>query len=324
MVGPLDGTGTPLNDAITPASRSGEGTNHYKEYSSCEWSAGRPRPAHACDCAWDGRGRPSLHCRALALDLYRLYYDVFVGTILTIARCLRDFFDDIVSLDYLAENCVLAGEPFAVAYGDEELRAVRVGAGIGHREFPRLVELVRRTLGLVFELVAGAAHAGALRVSALNHEAGNHPMKNRSVIKRVVGFLACGGVLPFALALCEVDKIRDGLGGILFVQTANDIAFAGFKHRIGSGCAGQSLPSILKSIFSLLLLSRRGLPPLRCGQLVATCSLYYVGFFTAGDGLGTAGRLEAPARWSSMCVILMGRSVRSPAVAMRAIFLTSS
>jgi hypothetical protein len=32
---PLDGTGTPLNDAITPASRSGEGTNHYKEYSSC-------------------------------------------------------------------------------------------------------------------------------------------------------------------------------------------------------------------------------------------------------------------------------------------------
>jgi hypothetical protein len=29
---PMDGTGTPLNDAITLASRSRKGTFHYKEY----------------------------------------------------------------------------------------------------------------------------------------------------------------------------------------------------------------------------------------------------------------------------------------------------
>src|SRR5258708_35306123 len=112
---------------------------------------------------------------------------------------------------------------------------------------------MRRTLGLVFELVAGAAHAGALRVSALNHEVGNHTMKNRSVIKRIVRFLAGGGVLPFALALGKVDKIRNGLGGILFKQTANDVAFAGFKHAKGSGGAGHSLLDLLnESFFSCL------------------------------------------------------------------------
>ena len=70
-------------------------------------------------------------------------------------------------------------------------------------------------------------------------------MKNVPVIKGVVGFLAGGGVLPFALALGEIDKIGDGLGGILFEETANNVAFAGFKHGIGSGCAGHSLPSNL-------------------------------------------------------------------------------
>src|SRR5205807_3734954 len=114
--------------------------------------------------------RTTVHRRALALDLYGLDHDVFVGTILPIARYLRDFFHDIVSFDYLAENCVFAGKPVGVADGDEELRAVSVRAGIGHGELPRLVELVLRTFGLVFELVAGAAHASALRVSTLNHE----------------------------------------------------------------------------------------------------------------------------------------------------------
>src|SRR5260370_14307658 len=116
---------------------------------------------------------------------------------------------------------------------------------------------MRRTFGLVFELVAGTAHAGALRVSALNHEVGNHAMKNRSMIKRVVGFLAGGGVLPFALALGEVDKIRDGLGCILFEQAANDVAFAGFKNGIGSGCAGHSLLELLRIDFRILAVEAR-------------------------------------------------------------------
>src|SRR4030081_716184 len=52
----------------------------------------------SCDCAWDGRWRPSLHQRVLALDLYGLHYDVVVGTILTIARGFRDFLNDFIPL----------------------------------------------------------------------------------------------------------------------------------------------------------------------------------------------------------------------------------
>jgi hypothetical protein len=59
-------------------------------------------------------------------------------------------------------------------------------AGVGHRQLARLVELVRRALGLVLELVAGAAHAGARRIAALDHEVGNHAMEDGSVVQLVL------------------------------------------------------------------------------------------------------------------------------------------
>src|ERR1035437_11135468 len=103
---------------------------------------------------------------ALALDLYRLHYYVFVGTVLAVARDFRDGFHDLVALDDLAENCVLAGQPIGVANGDEELRSVGVGAGIGHGQLASFVETMRRALGFVFELVAGTAETGAHRIAA--------------------------------------------------------------------------------------------------------------------------------------------------------------
>src|SRR5208337_2407710 len=45
-----------------------------------------------------------------------------------------------------------------------------------------------------------------------------------------------------------LDKVGDGLGGILFKQAANDSALAGFQHGIGSGCASHSLLEMLLRI----------------------------------------------------------------------------
>ena len=73
---------------------------------------------------------------------YGLNDHIFVGAVLTVAGDFRDFFHDVVSFDHLAENGVLARQPFRVSYRDEELRAIGVGAGVGHGQFSCLVETV--------------------------------------------------------------------------------------------------------------------------------------------------------------------------------------
>jgi hypothetical protein len=65
---------------------------------------------------------------------------------------------------------VLAVQPRRRLGGDdEELRAVGVRAGVGHRQ-RAADDLV--LVDLVLEGVAGAAAAGALRAAALDHEVG--------------------------------------------------------------------------------------------------------------------------------------------------------
>src|ERR1035438_7868998 len=117
----------------------------------------------------------------LAFDLHRLHRYFFVGAVLAVARRLCDLFNHVVALDHLAEDGGLAGEPFRVAYRNEELGTIGVGAGLGHGELSGLVEPMRRTFGFVFELVAGAAHAGAHRVSALDHKVGYYAVEDGSV-----------------------------------------------------------------------------------------------------------------------------------------------
>ena len=89
----------------------------------------------------------------------------------------------------LAEDRVLAVEVRRRADGDEELRAVGAGAGVGHRQQVRLVEL-QLGVELVGELVARAAGAGAQRVAALDHEAADDPVEDRAVVELVGGLLA--------------------------------------------------------------------------------------------------------------------------------------
>ena len=82
-----------------------------------------------------------------------------------------DRIDHVLAALDLSKNGVLPIEPVGDDVGDEELAAIRIGAGVCHREFASFVELVGRTLSLVFELITGTAKAGACRISALEASA---------------------------------------------------------------------------------------------------------------------------------------------------------
>mmetsp|Transcript_34881 Transcript_34881/g.96257 ORF Transcript_34881/g.96257 Transcript_34881/m.96257 type:complete len:374 (+) Transcript_34881:339-1460(+) len=79
---------------------------------------------------------------------------------------------------------MLAVEPRARHSRDEELRAICIRAGIGHRQCERSVVL-QSPMELVLELAtpnAFSACAIALRVAALDHEALDHPVEDRVVV----------------------------------------------------------------------------------------------------------------------------------------------
>ena len=91
--------------------------------------------------------------------------------------------DDVLPGDHLAEDGVAVVEPGRRHHGDEELAAVGVGAGVGHGQQARLVELAA-ALELVLELVARAAGAATERVAALDHEVRDAAVEDGPVVER--------------------------------------------------------------------------------------------------------------------------------------------
>src|SRR5271165_1298445 len=105
----------------------------------------------------------------------------------------------------LAEHRVLAVEPrTGIRRDDEELRAVRVRPGVGHRERAP-DDLVG--VDLVGERVAGAARAGTLRAAALDHEVLDDAVEAEPVVEAVGSQLA---------------EVLDGVGSILVEQLEHD------------------------------------------------------------------------------------------------------
>src|SRR5579864_473754 len=87
----------------------------------------------------------------------------------------------IQALGDMAEDGVLVIEKMCVFQADVELRAGRIGrlsARHGHR-----TSVVWSLVELGFELIAGAAGAGAVRATALDDEARFHPMKGQPIIE---------------------------------------------------------------------------------------------------------------------------------------------
>src|SRR3546814_3316501 len=78
-------------------------------------------------------------------------------------------------------------------------------------------------VGLVLELVARAAGAGALRAASLDHEIRDHPVEAQAVVEAAPG---------------QVDEADHGQGGLVGVQLDLDRATVG----IDDGVQGHGMP----------------------------------------------------------------------------------
>src|SRR6185312_14858675 len=135
------------------------------------------------------RGPPSRSLDGDAFD-----HDVLPRPVARIGLERGDRVDDVHAVGDASEDRVLAVEPRG-RWGrdDEELAAVRVRAGVRHRECAAHDLVV---VELVLELIAGAAGAGARRVAALDHEVRDDAVEDDTVVEAVAR---------------ELDEVVDGL-----------------------------------------------------------------------------------------------------------------
>ena len=111
--------------------------------------------------------------------------------------------------------CFPSSHGARVGGDDEELAAVRVRAGVRHRERAALDPVL---VGLVLELVAGPARAGAGRVTALDHEVGDDAVEHDAVVEALPG---------------EALEVLDGLGRVGRVELELDRAVIGVERCVG-------------------------------------------------------------------------------------------
>ena len=93
------------------------------------------------------------------------------------------FFQNVIAAGEFAENRVI-GRQGIIGVHDEKLRAIGIAARVGHRQSAATVGALD---WLVVEFIAGATGAGASRIAALNHKTGNDAVKNRAIVKAIVG-----------------------------------------------------------------------------------------------------------------------------------------
>ena len=117
---------------------------------------------------------------------------------------------------------------------DEELAAVGVRSGVGHRQDAGLA-VAQRRVEFVGELVAGASRAGAERITPLDHEAIDDAMEDDAVVELAGPRLAGLRVLPFFRPLGKPDEVGDGLGGFLLEQPDREGPLGGIEQCVSAG-----------------------------------------------------------------------------------------
>jgi len=119
-----------------------------------------------------------------------------------------------VSID-LAEDDVAAVQPRGDDGGDEELRAVGVGAGVGHGQQTGAVvlqlEVLIGKLLAVDGLAASAVTAG--EVTTLEHEVGDDSVERRALVAEAL------------LASAELTEVLGGLGDNIVIEGEVDTTF---------------------------------------------------------------------------------------------------
>ena len=139
---------------------------------------------------------------------------------------------DIHALDRAAENRMLLVQPGRFLGGDEELRAVGVGPGVGHADRVRLVVAQRGEF--VGELGAPdgfAAGAVAERVAGLDHEFADHAVEDGVV---VVAGAGVGG------------EVFDGARGGVGEEADVDVAIGGVEDGGGREVGGFGFRWVLR------------------------------------------------------------------------------
>src|SRR5450759_4136760 len=167
------------------------------------------------------RPRPSV-----LVDRHRPDRDLPTEPVARIARSIDDLVDDVHALRDLAEQRVVlrqaAGE---IGLADEELAAIRVRAGVGHRHGAAHVVALD---ALVRERVARSAGTDAtgvqrrllavLAVACLGDEARDDAVEHDVVVEALLG---------------EVDEVLRGLGRRVREQVELDVAELGGEGRAG-------------------------------------------------------------------------------------------
>src|SRR6267378_3585597 len=133
----------------------------------------------------------------------------------------------------LAEDGIAAVQAGVGNFGDEELRAVSIGSGIGVGETPGAIE-GERGRSLILEFVARIARAVAFRISTLNHETGDHAVKDGAIIKwNAVLLCVRDGAGPVFCAGSKADEILDSNRGYLRKQRAMKVSGRAVDDRCG-------------------------------------------------------------------------------------------
>src|SRR5215204_2837527 len=138
--------------------------------------------------------------------------DRLAGTVAAVAVDAGDLVDDLHPGGHPAEDGVLPVQPRRRLGGDdEELAPVRVRAAVCHREGAARDPVL---VGLVLELVAGAARPVSARAAALDHEVRDDAVEGDPVVETFFR---------------ELHKVVDGLGRVLLEQLEFDRAVIGVQ-----------------------------------------------------------------------------------------------
>src|SRR6478735_2532537 len=167
------------------------------------------------------------------LDRHLVDDDVVDRAILRANPHLADLPHDIHPVLDDAEDRVAVVEVWRGAERDEELRAVGVRPGVGHRE-DALAVVAQARMELVGELVARAAESLAERIATLNHEAVDDAVEDDAVVEGRGFLLAVARVRPLPGPLGEADEVGDGVGHFLIEQTDREAAFGGVEAGKGT------------------------------------------------------------------------------------------
>ncbi len=183
-------------------------------------------------------------------DAHALDDDIGIGLVRPADRHAGDRVHDIQPAHHFAEDGVVPGadvgevQPRRRGVRDKKLAAVRVLAGVGHREDARAVVL-EVGMKLVGQPVAGVAGAVAQRTAALNHEVLDDPVKNQPVKVRFAIGVGWERLLILAVkfrALGQADKVGDDEWHFLVLEPGRHHAEIRRDNRVNA--VGQRVAAI--------------------------------------------------------------------------------